>query len=117
MHELALMAELQGLAEAALRREGAVRIHRLQLRLGSLSGVDGEALRLAFAVLVSQAPTGSPWRGAVLDLETIQARCFCSDCRQPFSPSDVIHACPRCGQLARRLLAGRELELTSLEVS
>ena len=117
MHELALMAELQRLAEAALRQQGARRIHRLRLRLGAAAGVDGEALRLAFAVLVSQAPEHSPWRGAVLDLETIQARCFCSNCEQPFSPSDVIHACPRCGQLASRLLAGRELELASLEVS
>lgn len=117
MHELALMAELQRLAEAELQREGAQRIHRLQLRLGSLAGVDGEALRLAFAVLVSQAPAGSPWRGAVLDLETIQARCFCSDCDQPFKPIDMIHACPRCGRLTSCVLGGRELELASLEVS
>lgn len=117
MHELALMAELQRLAEAALRQQGAQRIHRLQLRLGTMAGVDGEALRLAFAALVSQAPAGSPWRGAVLDLETIQARCFCSNCQQPFRPSDVIHACPRCGHLARHLLEGRELDLASLEVS
>ena len=117
MHELALMAELQQLAEAALREQGGQRIHRLRLRVGALAGVDPDALRLAFAVLVHQAESDGPWPSATLDLEAVPARCFCPDCRESFTPIDVIHACPRCGQLSNQVLGGRELELTSLEVS
>jgi hydrogenase nickel incorporation protein HypA/HybF len=117
MHELALMAELQTLAEAEARQAGAARIHRLQLRIGELAGVDGDALRLAFAVVVANGADQELWRSATLDLETVPARCFCPDCSQPFRPPDVIHACPRCGRLSRELLAGRELELAALEVS
>ena len=117
MHELSLMAELQSLAEQQALRDGATRIHRLQLRIGELAGVDAEALRLAFAVVVANGTERELWRSATLDLETVPARCFCPDCNQPFRPPDVIHACPRCGQLSSRVLAGRELELVALEVS
>lgn len=38
VHELALMDAVQRLAEREVRRQGASRIHRLQLRIGSLAG-------------------------------------------------------------------------------
>ncbi|MEY4297878.1 MAG: hydrogenase maturation nickel metallochaperone HypA [Cyanobacteriota bacterium] len=117
MHELALMAELQTLAEAQARQAGATRIHSLQLRIGELAGVDGDALRLAFEVVVTNGGERELWRRATLDLETVPARCYCPDCRQPFRPADMLHACPRCGVVSRQLLAGRELELVALEVS
>ena len=117
MHELALMAELQQLAEEQTRQAGARHIHRLRVRIGALAGVDADALRLAFAVLVANGSPAGPWPSATLDLEAVPARCFCSDCAQPFTPIDVIHACPRCGHLSRQVLSGRELELVRLEVS
>lgn len=113
MHELALIEELCTLAADAASRQGATRIHRLELRVGELGGVDPEALRQAFAV-VAQTP---PWQTAELQLEVVPTRCFCPHCDQPFSPVDVIHVCPSCGQLSRHLLQGRELELVALEVS
>lgn len=113
MHELALIEELCTLAAEAASRQGATRIHRLELRVGELGGVDPEALRQAFAV-VAQTP---PWQTAELQLEVVPTRCFCADCRQAFTPVDVIHACPHCGQLASQVIAGRELELVALEVS
>lgn len=117
MHELALMAELQQLAQVQAHRAGAQRIHRLRLRLGAAAGVNPEALHQAFAVLVSDANAGQLWRGAQLELVPVPVRCDCSHCEQPFSPQDPIHACPRCGQLSARVLTGRELELVALEVS
>lgn len=117
MHELALMVELQRLAEDQARLAGACLIHGLRLRVGELAGVDPDALRQAFAVLISTADAAELWRGAQLELESVPPRCFCSDCEEPFTPSDLIHACPRCGRLSGRVLAGRELELVALEVS
>ncbi len=126
MHELALMEELRRLAEREAQAQGASRIHRLQLRVGSQAGVDPEALRLAFAVVMGAADPGEGdcsdgadlcGHSTTLDLEVVPTVCFCSDCAQEFRPADVIHACPRCGALASRLLRGRELELVGLEVS
>ena len=113
MHELALLQELCALASHAAAEQGASHIHRLELRVGALAGVDPQALRQAFAVVA----TTPPWQEAELRLEVVPTRCFCSHCEQPFQPSDVIHACPRCGALSRQVLEGRELELVALEVS
>jgi hydrogenase nickel incorporation protein HypA/HybF len=115
MHELALMEEVRQLAEQELVRAGARQIHRMQLRIGSLSGVNPEALRLAFAVVMADDnPNGEP---TTLDLEVVPTLCFCPHCQQSFAPADVIHACHRCGALSSQLLQGRELELVQLEVS
>ncbi|MCP9792151.1 hydrogenase maturation nickel metallochaperone HypA [Vulcanococcus limneticus] len=124
MHELALMEELRRLAVQEARAQGASRIHRLRLRIGSQAGVDPEALRQAFAVVMGASdPQGQPedaelcGRPIALDLDVVPTVCFCPDCAQEFHPADVIHACPRCGALASRILRGRELELVGLEVS
>mgnify|MGYP000150002539 CR=1 FL=1 len=49
-----LLADLlRRLAVQEARAQGARRIHRLQVRVGALAGVDADALRLAFEVLVA----------------------------------------------------------------
>ena len=113
MHELALMEAVRCLAEAQIAQAGASRIHAYKLRIGSLSGVDPEALRLAFAVVMANGCSD----GAELKLEVVDSLCFCPHCRHNFAPCDVIHACPQCGLLSSQLLQGQELELVALEVS
>lgn len=112
MHELALMEELRQLATSEAQRQGASQILLLHLRIGSLCGVDPEALRLAFDVVMAHGSTAQ----ARLELEVVPTRCFCANCQQPFSPLDVIHACPHCGALSRQVLAGHELDLIAMEV-
>ena len=71
MHELALMIELQRLAQEQAELHGAHHIHRLRLRVGDLAGVDGEALRQAFAVLVADGSGSELWRLARLELDAV----------------------------------------------
>lgn len=113
MHELALMHALCDLALQTAQQEGAYTIHSLQVRIGDLSGVDGEALRQAFAV-VTMDPN---WKDTRLELAVVPTRCFCSNCQQAFKPTDVIHQCPHCGLLSHEVVQGRELELIGMEVS
>jgi Zn finger protein HypA/HybF involved in hydrogenase expression len=48
MHEVGLMTETLDLAAAVAREQGAGIIHRMVLRVGAFSGVDADALRVAF---------------------------------------------------------------------
>ena len=106
------MTQLAEIAEAEARRHGAEAIERIRVLIGSLSGVDPEAFRLAGEVVCSEGLLA----GAHLELQVIKARAFCSPCQQPFAVNDGICLCPRCGTISPDLLQGRELDLASLEL-
>lgn len=114
MHELSIMEETLNLAIAMAETQAAQRIHQITLRIGVLSGVVPEALRFAFDVVVK----GTIAEGATLAIENIPIQCHCTFCNQPFEPEeDYIYECPSCHQFSHTLLKGRELQITSMEVS
>jgi hydrogenase nickel incorporation protein HypA/HybF len=112
MHEMSLMQSALNIAFALARDSQASRIKRMSLRVGDLSGVVPEALRMAF-----QASTpGTAAEGADLVLEEVHVECRCQACGAEFRPDDVVYACPCCGEISSCVQQGRELELVSLEV-
>jgi hydrogenase nickel incorporation protein HypA/HybF len=113
MHEVSLMEATLEIALAQARQHRAQRIHALKLRVGEQSGVVPEALRFAFDIVVA----GTLAEGASLEIESVPVRCYCPRCSQDFGPPSWIYACPQCGELSTQVLAGKELELTSLELS
>ena len=99
---------------AQARQHDATQVHRIVLRVGALSGVEPDALRLAFDAAVK----GTPAEKADLGLESVGARGRCSDCDLEFNvESDFIFTCPKCGRISGELVQGRELELTRVEMS
>lgn len=70
MHEARLCLSLLRLAEEALGREGGGRIVALELEVGALSGVVGEALGAAFPVCAR----GTLAEGAALRLRSVPGR-------------------------------------------
>ena len=113
MHELSLMAALRDQALAEARRHGAEQITAIRLRIGSLAGVEPDALQLAYAVVME----GSIAAGAELVIELVPARCWCRSCEACFVADQGVCECPRCGTLSRELRQGRELQLVSRESS
>jgi hydrogenase nickel incorporation protein HypA/HybF len=112
MHELSLMAVVRDQALAAAAADGARRIVAVSLRVGELAGVEVEALRFAFPVVMA----GTIAAAAVLRIEIEPAECLCAVCAAPFPVPDGCCDCPRCGTVSRRLLRGRDLRLLALEV-
>lgn len=100
----------QALEQAALH--GARRISAITLRVGSLAGVEIEALRLAHTVVMADTIAAD----SRLVIEVVAAECFCAACGQPFPARDGCCDCPRCGRISRELLRGKELQLASLEL-
>jgi hydrogenase nickel incorporation protein HypA/HybF len=113
MHELSLMEEVRHQALAAAAAEGAGRIEAITLRVGELAGVDPDALRFAFPVVMD----GTIAAGAELHIESEAATCLCEPCGSSFHARDGCCDCPRCGVISRRLLSGRDLRLVALQVS
>lgn len=113
MHELSLMEEVRRQALKAAAAAGAVRIEAISLRVGALAGVDPDALRFAFPLVMEDTIAA----GALLQLEIEAAFCHCRCCDRSFTARDGSCECPRCGGLSCQLLRGRDLQLVELQVS
>ena len=93
MHELSLAGGVLKLVEDAALREGFVRVKRLTLEAGALSGVEPRALRFA---LESLAP-GTCLEGAELDILEPAAPAWCHDCCATVEIRHRLDDCPQCG--------------------
>ena len=113
MHELGIMQSALEMAEERARAAGGKQIHRIRLRVGALSGVVPEALRFAYEGLRIETLASE----AELEIEEIQAVCWCEACETEFMARDRQFECPRCHQQTGQLRRGTELELTSREIS
>ena len=112
MHELSIMQSALSQALDQARQAGAVRVHKIRLRIGALSGVVPDALEFAFEALTP----GTLAEGAKLVIEPVPARFWCAKCTNEFQSDDMFAECPDCHALSGELRAGREMELASLEV-
>ena len=113
MHEVGLMQSVLAMAEEQARASGATQIHEVRLRIGQLSGVVAEAMETAFDILRQ----GTLAAEARLAIDAVPGSCWCRGCQQEFETSDWLCECPACGVVSAELRRGRELELTSLEIS
>ncbi len=113
MHELGIAESALQIALDRAKTEGASRVLRMVIRVGALSGVDPEALRFAFTVILP----GTAADGADLQIDPVVALAHCPDCRKDFVP-DTNHffECPVCGRLCATVKQGRELDLVHLEL-
>jgi hydrogenase nickel incorporation protein HypA/HybF len=113
VHELSIAQCVVDEACEAAARSGGVRVTKLMLRIGALAGVVDEALRFSFEV----AAEGTVCQGAALEIERVDLRVMCTHCEKPRTISNgFLLICPECGLPAPEIVAGQELELTSVEI-
>jgi len=113
MHELSVCQSLLGQIEITAWQHHATRVHRVQLQIGPLSGVEPQLLQQAFPIAVA----GSIAETAVLEIELLPIRIECRECgaeSEAASANKLV--CGECGHWQTRLLSGDEMLLTSLEL-
>jgi hydrogenase nickel incorporation protein HypA/HybF len=115
VHELSIATSLVELAiEAADRAGEKGRIEVVHIRVGSLAGVVIEALEFAWDV----ATGGTTCAGARLAIERVQGRMRCLACEAETELEDPPRfRCGKCGAATAHIVAGRELDLLSLELA
>jgi hydrogenase nickel incorporation protein HypA/HybF len=113
MHELSVATSLIELASDRARREGAVGISRLVIRVGVLQHI-GRSIGFCFEV----AARGTACEGAVLEIEEVPLTVHCDSCKAVKTPSGPFNfRCPDCGAATPRVVTGRELQFVSLTLS
>ncbi|MBN8527340.1 MAG: hydrogenase maturation nickel metallochaperone HypA [Planctomycetes bacterium] len=110
MHEVGI---IRSTLDAAADASGGADVAAVHLRIGALTGVVPAALQHAWTALRA----GTVCEEARLAIEIVPGRCHCAPCAAVFASSALIPACPHCGRPPDAILAGRELELATLELA
>jgi hydrogenase nickel incorporation protein HypA/HybF len=112
VHELSLAQNMVATLVRVAAEHHATRVATVRLRLGELTHVDPETLGFAFAVCCR----GTILEGCRLDVQRRPARLRCPACgwEGPRTPEE--HLCPACAHSGFTVLAGRELELDSIDI-
>ena len=113
MHELSIAISLIDAASEEAERLGAQSVRAVHLRLGALSGVVKEALLSAYEL----AREGTRLAAATLKVVDVPTVIHCSACNREWQTESAFDAfCPVCGSPPGKIVSGRELELSALEI-
>lgn len=112
MHELAICESLLSVIEEQAETQNFRRVHRVRLEIGPFSGVETEALRFSFDVVVK----GSIAEGAELEISVPEGRAWCLACNTTVTLTDRLAGCPLCGGTSLQITGGKELRIRDLEV-
>lgn len=112
MHELGIMTGVMEAAETAARDAGADRIMRIDLSVGEMTEAIEDALQFAFEALSE----GTLADGATLEIKMVKPKSCCLECGLEYEHDRFSRTCPECDSFATELIAGKELQIDSIEV-
>lgn len=112
MHEMSLVASLHDIIETAYNESPFAHVQRVLITLGTLSCVDAETLRWC----ISSTAPGTRLENAEIMISHESAVAECTQCHCHYEPDSLMSPCPQCGAQAQRLLSGRDMRVTALDV-
>jgi hydrogenase nickel incorporation protein HypA/HybF len=113
MHELSIALSIVDGALDELKRHGAARVNAVHMRLGRLAGVDKDALLFSYGLACEETALAS----SQLVIEDVDVRIFCPVCdKEQQVLSFPVLRCGTCGTITDRVVQGREMEITGMEV-
>ena len=112
MHEFSITESVLSLAVEKAKEADAVKITRINLVVGELSGVVPECVRFYFNHISKNTIAD----GAGLDFITKPTQVRCHKCDKVFNPGSADWSCPECLEPAIDIVSGRECYMESIEV-
>ncbi len=113
MHEMAICESIRQTLQAQSKAHNFTRVKRVCLEIGPLAGVEPEALRFGFDVVMR----GSVAEGAQLEIIDCHAKAWCMNCAETVPIQQRFDACIKCGSHQLQITAGEELRIKELEVN
>jgi hydrogenase nickel incorporation protein HypA/HybF len=112
MHELSIALGIVKIAEEESRKAEAKKITAIELEIGSMSGIELDALEFAWPVAVKDTVLAEAKR----EIDWIEARARCADCHHEFDVEYSYDSCPKCNSYFKNVFKGKELRVKSLEI-
>lgn len=114
MHEASIAMSILEIAFTEMESAGYVRVDSVDVRIGAAAGIMVDSLLFAF----DAAKLDSPAHGAVINITHVPIKGDCKACGKGFASYEpYVLYCPVCDSAELRIESGRELDITSIEVS
>jgi len=110
MHEFSLAQNILEIVEETLEKNKVSRAIEIQLEVGTLSGVEIPALKMALESLKPQ----SVLENTKIKLIIVKAKAVCRICKKTYHPEDLFSPCPNCSSYGPEIVAGKELLVKSI---
>ncbi len=110
MHEASIVESLLELVCQSAPADA--RIRRVDVRVGLLTGVSPDSMRLYFEVMRE----GTACADAELEVTMAPLQARCAACGQDHSLREAVWLCPACGAYPLDFRNGDELHVSSIEV-
>jgi hydrogenase nickel incorporation protein HypA/HybF len=112
MHEMSLVEGVLQLLEDAAASQGFSRVKTVWLEIGQLAGVEKEALRFCFDVVMHDSIAHQ----AQLEIIELPGQGWCMQCACSVPMEELFGACPQCGSHQVQVTGGSEMRVKELEV-
>ncbi|MBZ5859340.1 hydrogenase maturation nickel metallochaperone HypA/HybF [Flavihumibacter profundi] len=113
MHELSIVMSIVEIASQQALQANASVVEEIELEIGTLSGIEINALEFAWAEAVRNTILENTLR--VINRPEGRARCL--DCNTDFAIQQYFDPCPACGSHFINITRGKELKVKSLVIA
>ncbi len=112
MHELSIAENLIEIIRETASRQHFSKVNKIGLRIGEMAMVDKEALSFCIEI----ASKGTCVEGAQVHCEMSPLTGECRSCGHLFKIKDFIFRCQSCGEIDIKVISGREIRVSYLDV-
>ena len=112
MHELSIAMSIVEIASRQAKAASAHAVSRVDLDIGTMSGIEFESLEFALTMAVKDTLL----EGTEFRINRIDPLCQCLSCNHLYTPDGVFSQCPECKAFDTELIKGKELQIKSLLV-
>jgi len=113
MHELSIAMGIIKIAEKETKKANKTLVERIELEIGSMSGVELSSLEYVWETAVKNTVL----ENAKLVIDYKEAKAKCLECETEFGLKKMYDSCPKCSSHFKNILQGKELRVKTLEVT
>lgn len=112
MHELSVTESILKIVLDEMKHYNAVKVNRVQIRMGELSAYVPECIEEYFALLSEDTPA----YGAELEFTIDKTILKCTECNKEFRMAYHRLRCPYCRSMNVDIISGKGFSVESLEI-
>ncbi|WDP92653.1 MAG: hydrogenase maturation nickel metallochaperone HypA [Desulfobacter sp.] len=114
MHEMGIAEQLVKIALDAIPDDiENPKVEILNLRIGKLAAVVEHSLTFCMEIITKDTPLD----GVKLAVEQVPVKIQCLNCQKEWETDAPMFKCPDCGDGEVKMLTGREIEISSMELA